>query len=74
MFLKKLSCFHFNVHSLAKNKHKIDTYFSVCNISPDFIAISETKLKSKCCTNIQIPNYNVVHFDSLTNAGGVACM
>ena len=40
------------------------------NVSPDFIAISETKLKSKCCTNIQIPNYNFVHVDCLTNAGG----
>ena len=28
-------------------------------------------MKSKCCTNIQIPNYNFVHVDSLTNAGGV---
>jgi len=43
----------------------------MCNVSPDFIATSETKLKSKCCTNIQIPNYNFVHVDSLTNAGGV---
>ena len=55
----------------AKNKHKIDTFFSMCNVSPDFIEISETKLKSKCCTNTQIPNYNFVHVDSLTNAGGV---
>jgi len=56
---------------IFKNKHKIDTFFSMCNVSPDFIAISETKLKSKCCTNIQIPNYDFVHTDSLTNAGGV---
>jgi len=41
------------------------------NVSPDFIAISESKLKSKCWTNIQIPNYNFVGVDSLTNAGGV---
>jgi len=71
MFCNKLSYFHFNVRSLAKNKYKIDTFFSMCNVSPDFIAILETKLKSKCCTNIQIPNYNFVHVDSLTNAGGV---
>jgi len=71
MFCNKLSYFHFNVRSLAKNKHKIETFFSMCDVSPDFIAISETKLKSKCCTNIQIPNYNFVHVDSLTNAGGV---
>jgi len=43
----------------------------MCNVSPDFIAISETKLKSKCCTNIQIPNYKFVHVDSLTSAGDV---
>jgi len=71
MFCNKLSYFHFNVRSLAKNKHKIDTFFSMCNVSPDFIAMPETKLKSKRCTNIQIPNYNFVHVDSLTNAGGV---
>jgi len=28
-------------------------------------------LKSKCCANIQIPNYNFVHVDPITNAGGV---
>jgi len=71
MFLNKLSYFHCNVRSLARNKHKIDTFFSMCNVSPDFIAISETKLKSKCYTNIQILNYNFVHVDSLTNAKGV---
>jgi len=71
LFLNKLSYFHLNTCSLAKNKHKTDTFFSMCSVSPDFIAISETKLKSKCCTNIQIPNYNFVHVDSLTNAGGV---
>jgi len=71
MFLKKLSYFHFSVCSLAKNKYKIDTFFSMCNVSADFIAISETKLKLKCCTNIQIPNYSCVYVDSLTNAGDV---
>jgi len=43
----------------------------MCNVSPDFIALAKAKLKSKCCTNIQIPNYNFVHVDSLTDAGGV---
>jgi len=45
MFCDKLSYFHFSVRSLANNKHKIDTFFSMCNVSPNFIAISETKLK-----------------------------
>jgi len=71
MFCHKHSYFYFNVRSLARNKHKIDTSFSICNVSPDFVAISETKLKSKCCTNKQIPNYNFVHVDSLTYTGGV---
>jgi len=56
MLCNKLSYFHFNVSSLAKNKHKIDTFFSMSNVSPDYISISKTKLKSKCFTNIQIPN------------------
>jgi len=43
MFFNELSYFHCNVCSSAKNKHKIDTFFSMCNVSPDFVAISETK-------------------------------
>ena len=31
------------VRNLAKNKHKIGTFVWICNVSPDFIAISETK-------------------------------
>ena len=46
-FCNKLSYFHFNVRSLANNKHKIDTFFSMCNVSLDFIAISEIKVLYK---------------------------
>ena len=37
MFLNKLSYFHFNVRSLAKYKHKIDTFFSMRHVSPDLL-------------------------------------
>ena len=47
---------------------KIDTFFSMCNVPPDFIAISETK---SVVRNFRIPNCNLVHVDSLTNARGV---
>jgi len=33
------------------------------------LSSKEAKLKSKCCTNVQIPNYNFVHVDSLTGVG-----
>ena len=43
----------------------------MCIVSPDFIAISETKLKSKCSTNIQISNYTLFMLIPLTSVWGV---
>ena len=45
---------------------------SSSSFSPDVICISETRLRGDSLTNITIPNYNFVHADSITNAGGVA--
>jgi len=47
MFCNKLSYFHFNIRSLAKNKHKIDTFFSMCNVSPKFYSNIRNQIESK---------------------------
>ena len=58
---KDLSYFHFNVRSLGKNKHKLDDFFLMTEANPTFIAISETKLKSNCNLNVDIPTFNFIH-------------
>ena len=57
----------------AVNGSQFFDFFLRCAISLDFIAISETKLKSVCCANTQISKYKLVHVDSfnLTNAWDV---
>jgi len=42
---ENLSYFHFNVRSLGKNKHKLDDFFLMTEVTPTVIAISETMLK-----------------------------
>jgi len=68
---KSLIYFHFNVRSLQKNKHKLDDFFLMANLTPSFIAISETTLKAASSCNIEIPGYTFIHNPSSTNAGGV---
>jgi len=39
------------------------------NVTPSFIAISETTLKAVSFCNIEIPGYTFIHNPSSTNAG-----
>ena len=68
---KSLTYFHFNVRSLQKNEHKLDDFFLMANLTPSFIAISETQLKAASFCNIEIPGYTFIHNPSSTNAAGV---
>jgi len=43
----------------------------MANLTPSFIAISETKLKAASFCNIEIPGYTFIHNPSSTNAGSV---
>jgi len=43
----------------------------MANLTPNFIAISEIKLKAVSFCNIEIPGYTFIHNPSSTNAGGV---
>ena len=46
---------HFNTRSLAKNKHLIEEFITEVKYSPEAIGISETKINSNMCLNLNIP-------------------
>ena len=68
----KLYLLHVNIRSLVKNIDGLHSFITSFKIQPDCIAICETKLNSRSCLNlIQLDNYNFVHENSFSNAGGV---
>jgi len=67
-----LLLFHANVRSLQKNIDKLANIIAELERQPDIIAISETKIKTnQIVSAIDLFDYNFVHVDSLTAAGGV---
>ena len=62
---------HLNTRSLTKNHDKIEELLNELNFFPEIISISETKLNPQKTININICNYDFIHNDSPTNAGGV---
>ena len=58
---------HFNTRSLAKNKHLIEEFITEVKYSPEVIGISETKINSNTCLNLNIPGFDFFHNDSSTN-------
>ena len=66
-----LNIIHFNTRSLTKNKSKIEELLQMLKTQPDVIAISESKLSENNAIRADLRNYNFVHCDSLSNAGGV---
>ena len=62
---------HFNTRSLAKNKNLIEEFITEIKYSPEIIGISETKINSNTCLNLNIPNFDFFRNDSPTNAIGV---
>ena len=46
-------------------------FLTLLPYTPHIVCVSETRLKGNPLINIAIPNYNFVHTDSVTNAGGV---
>ena len=62
---------HFNSRSLAKNKHLIEEFITEVKYSPEVNGISETKINSNTCLNLNFPDFDFFRNDSSTNAGGV---
>jgi len=60
-----------NARSLIKNFNKLEELLISLVSAPDIIAISETKLKDNIPFPYELKNYNFVHVNSPTNAGGV---
>ena len=68
----RISLVHFNLRSLSKNLDQLNEFLSVLDTTPDIIAISETKLNNNTVSNIEIPLYEFIQDNSITNAGGTA--
>ena len=68
----RISLVHFNLRSLSKNLDQLNEFLSVLDTTPDIIAISETKLNNNTVSNIEIPSYEFIQDNSITNAGGTA--
>ena len=62
---------HFNTKSFVKIKNLIEEFITEIKYSLEIIGISETKINSNACLNLNIPNFDFFHNDSPTNAGGV---
>ena len=60
---------HVNTRSLHKNFEKLEELIHEINISPDVIAISETKLKDNIPFLHSLFGNNFVNKNSSTNAG-----
>ena len=64
--IKKLSNFiimHINIRSIHANIEKLDELLTSCNVSPDVIALSETKLKQQQTFNMTLEGYNLFKMD-----------
>ena len=62
--------FHCNVRSLPKNLSPLSEFLYSANRKPDILAITETRLSTRTVTNVDIPNYDLFHTNSPTQAGG----
>ena len=51
---------HLNMRSLPKNLSLLEDFIDTVNVSPEIIAISETKLKENNIYNINIPGYSFI--------------
>ena len=68
--LNSFTILQINSRSLIKNFDKIENLLITLKLSPDIIAISETKLKNDIPFPYTLQNYNFLFNNSPTNAGG----
>ena len=55
-----------------KNFDKFEEFLKALPCLPDIVCASKTRIKGDPLVNISLPQYNLVHDDSTTRAGGVA--
>ena len=63
---------HFNTRSLIKNQIKIKDLFTECNKLTTIIAVTGTKLNDNSVNKVSFKNYNMMHKNSIINAGDAA--
>lgn len=68
---KAFSVFHCNIRSLNKNLNHLEELLVTLGHDFSIIGISETKLSNNTHSNVDLPNYNFIRHDSITQAGGV---
>ena len=66
-----LTLLHLNLRSIFKNSDSMESLLNNFSFQPTIIGISETKLKSHVSYSPQLPGYEFVNVNSVTNAGGV---
>ena len=70
---ESLFIIHINIRSLNKNFDSLLKFLHLLSAVPDIICLYETKIKDENITvPLGIPNYEFIHTDCKTNAGGVA--
>ena len=69
----EMSMIHINIRILPRNFDSLVNYLSLLNVTPDIIALSETKITDKInsTVDINIPNYTFINIKSLSYFGGV---
>ena len=63
---------HCNVRSLSKNLNLLEELLCSLDTKLDILGITETKLREKSISNVNIKGSNFFHMDSPTNASGAA--
>ena len=69
--VKDMMILHVGVHSIIKNFDELREIITFAKTSPNVICTQETRLKYNIPFHYALQNYNFIHVNSLTNAGGV---
>ena len=69
-----ITLLHINMRSInnGKNFDKFEEFLKALPCLPDIVCVSKTRIKGDPLVYILLPQYNLVHGDSTTRAGGVA--
>ena len=69
-----ITLLHTNMRSISneKNFNKFEKFLKALPCLLDIVCVSKTRIKGDPFVNISLPQYNLVHDDSTTRAGGIA--
>ena len=64
--------FHVNIRSSQKNFESLSDLLNTCTKYPNIICLIETRIQKSPYMNVTLSDYELLYFNSPTNAGGVA--